>query len=177
MNKNKRLSGKNIYTNKRNQTIYYDQMTKKGYLIPQQKEKTCYIFQHRLILIFLITIVCSEYLNTWQQILLVGAGLCTIAEILFRATFLSSLRRVTTVDKSTKKSLLETIIYQNDKKKAILKCVLYCAFSILIILNAYLQKATVLIYTLSFFISLNSVYYAVVHFIGFHKIMNINKQK
>lgn len=177
MNKSKKLSGKNIYTNKKNQTIYYDKITKKGYLIPQQKENTYYIFQHRFILVFLFTIICSEYLKTWQQSVFVGAGLCIIAETIFRATFLASLRKVTTVDTSNRKSLLETIIFQNNIKKAILKCVLYFAFAILIILNAYQQKATIPVYTLSYFISLYSAYYAVIHSIGIQKMVKRNKQK
>lgn len=125
----------------------------------------------------MFTIICSEYLKTWQQSLLVGAGLCIFAEILFRITFLASLRKVTTVDTSTRKSLLETIIFQNDIKKAILKCILYFAFSILIILNAYLQDGTIPVYTLSFFISLFSAYYAVIHSVGIQKMVKRNKQK
>ena len=37
-----RLSGRNIYTDKRKRTIYYDFVTKQGYLIEKKNENSDY---------------------------------------------------------------------------------------------------------------------------------------
>ena len=43
-----RLSGRNVYTDKRKRTIYYDRLTKQGYLIHKQNENRMLFFQNRL---------------------------------------------------------------------------------------------------------------------------------
>lgn len=48
-----RLSGRNIYTDKKNRTIYYDGLTKQGYLIEKKDENKIVFFKNRIVIILL----------------------------------------------------------------------------------------------------------------------------
>ena len=52
-----RLSGRNIYTDKQGRTIYYDWVTKQGYLIEKKSEKAALFYKNRFAVILMAAIL------------------------------------------------------------------------------------------------------------------------
>ena len=52
-----RLSGRNIYTDKRKRTIYYDFVTKQGYLIEKKNENSALFYKNRFVVILFAAIL------------------------------------------------------------------------------------------------------------------------
>ena len=57
------ISGRNIYLDRNGQTVYYDWLTKKGYLIDKKDEGKFYVYKNRLDLAFAVLIV----VNAWMM--------------------------------------------------------------------------------------------------------------
>ena len=84
------LTGKNLYHIK-NQTIYYDTLTKKGYIITNANVKDFTSWQMRLPLI--IIVVCVLILLQVNPLIALAIGIIiyAIVEYLFRKSFLGNL--------------------------------------------------------------------------------------
>lgn len=54
-----RLSGQNIYTDKKNRTIYYDFISKQGYIVDKKHENQALFFKNRFAVIFFAAILCA----------------------------------------------------------------------------------------------------------------------
>ena len=61
---NTQLSGRNIYSDKKKRVIYYDSLTKQGYLIEKKNEGRILFFQNRLVIILFIAILCVRALSS-----------------------------------------------------------------------------------------------------------------
>ena len=93
-----RLSGRNIYTDKKNRTIYYAGLTKQGYLIEKKDENKIVFFKNRIVIILFAAILCAGTFLTWPQAALAGVLLFALVEIYYRASFFKKLQPVTDVD-------------------------------------------------------------------------------
>ena len=84
------LTGKNLYHIK-NQTIYYDSLTKKGYIVTNSNVKDFTSWQMRLPLI--IIVVCVLILLKVNPLIALAIGIViyAVAEYLFRKQFLANL--------------------------------------------------------------------------------------
>ena len=78
---NTQLSGRNIYTDKKKRVIYYDTLTKQGYLIDKKNEGAIMFYQHRVVIILVAAILCAGTLLTWQQATPAGAALFAVVEL------------------------------------------------------------------------------------------------
>ena len=56
---NTQLSGRNIYTDKKKRVIYYDWLTKQGYLVEKKYEGPVMFYQNRIVIILFIAILCT----------------------------------------------------------------------------------------------------------------------
>ena len=56
---NTSLSGRNIYTDKKKRVIYYDSLTKQGYLVDKKSEGPIMFYQNRLVIILFAAILCA----------------------------------------------------------------------------------------------------------------------
>ena len=52
-----RLSGRNIYTDKKGRVIFYDMLTKKGYLVDKSSENAAVFFKNRFVVILFAAIL------------------------------------------------------------------------------------------------------------------------
>ena len=52
-----RLSGRNIYTDKQNRTIYYDWVTKKGYLVGSKDAQAATFYKNRFAVILIAVMI------------------------------------------------------------------------------------------------------------------------
>ncbi len=172
-----RLSGRNIYTDKRKRTIYYDWVTKKGYLIEKKNENSALFFKNRFVVILFAAILFGATFLTWQQAVIAGAVMLALAEVTFRISFLKKLEPVTDVDFEKRISALEYIVTEKEEGRVIALAVLYLAFAVLVILNAIQQKYAVGLMVFSGCLALVGVYFSVLHVIALVKIRKNPKKK
>ena len=52
-----RLSGRNIYTDKKGRVIFYDMLTKRGYLVGKQNENSALFYKNRFVVILFAAIL------------------------------------------------------------------------------------------------------------------------
>ena len=112
------ISGRNIYLDRHGQTVYYDWLTKNGYLIDKKVEGKFYVYKNRLVLVLIIIILFSEYFPSWVHAVIAGIAIYLMAELLFRFRFLPSLRQTSKFNRENRQTLLRTIIDSKDTKKS-----------------------------------------------------------
>ena len=93
-----RLSGRNIYTDKKGRVIFYDMITKKGYLVDKKHENSALFFKNRFVVLLFAAILFGATFLTWLQAAVAWAVMMAIAEFAFRRGFLKKLEVVNDVD-------------------------------------------------------------------------------
>ena len=93
-----RLSGRNIYTDKKGRVIFYDMITKKGYLVDKKSENSAVFFKNRFVVILFAAILFGATFLTVLQAVIAWAVMMALAEFAFRMVFLKKLEPVTDVD-------------------------------------------------------------------------------
>ena len=165
-----RLSGRNIYTDKQNRTIFYDGITKRGYLIEQADENKIVFFQNRLVIILFAAILAAGTILTWQQATVGGVIVFVLVEGYYRFRFFKNLTRVEGVDFGRRVSPVESIVNNKEREKVMILALLYCAFAVLILVNAYLEKYSLALSLLSVGLSIVGAYFCILHVIALTKM-------
>ena len=165
-----RLSGRNIYTDKKGRTIYYDFVTRQGYLIEKKSENSAQFYKNRLVVILFAAILFAGTFLTWIQAIIAWAVMMAVAEVMFRRSFLKKLEKVTDVDFEKRVSALQYTVENKEKGRIILLAVLYFALAVLVVLNAYMEKYSMGLMILSGGIALIGVYFGTLHLIAFIKM-------
>lgn len=168
---NTALAGRNIYTDKKDRTIFYHFFSKKGYIIPEEDTAKFYVYKNRFAVIIISMVIFSDYFSNWFILLPCGIALWLVMELYFYYSFFNKLRVSSSQATLQKKSLLHTIIQSKQKGKTILKTILFFALSVLIVINSYLQDASITTYIITAIISLGSAYYGFMHLYGFFKMI------
>ena len=75
-----RLSGRNIYTDKKGRVIFYDMITKKGYLVDKKHENSALFFKNRFVVLLFAAILFGATFLTWLQAAVAWAVMMAIAE-------------------------------------------------------------------------------------------------
>ncbi len=169
-----RLSGRNIYTDKKKRTIYYDFVTKQGYLIEKKNENSAVFYKNRFVVILFAAILCGATFLTVRQAIVAGVVMLVLAEIFFRRSFLKKLEPVTDVDFEKRVSALEYIVTKKEKGRVIALAVLYLVFAVLIVLNAYQEKYGTGLVIFSGCLAVVGVYFSALHFIA---LVKMNKKR
>lgn len=164
------ITGRNIYLDNHGQTVFYDVLTKKGYIIDNKVESKFYLLKNRFFLIAIAIILLGEYFSNWIQAVIAGAAICILAELYFRFMFLKSLRETTKFDRGKRQTMLKATIESNEPRKVLLRAVLYCAFAILIVANALMMKADIAIIVISILLCVAASYCAVINVIALIKM-------
>lgn len=163
---NTQLSGRNIYTDKKKRVIYYDWLTKQGYLVEKEFEGPVLFYQNRVVIILFIAILCAGTFLTWQQATLAGIALLALVEIYYRRKLFRSLEVVTDVDFGRRLTPLQSIVARKSKEKVIALIVLWAAFAILFPLNAYMEQYSLPLMIFSVGLSIVGIYFCVLHIIA-----------
>ncbi|MFR9147453.1 MAG: hypothetical protein ACLVJ4_12575 [Mediterraneibacter sp.] len=164
-----RLSGRNIYTDKKGRTIYYDFVTRQGYLVDKKNENSAQFYKNRLVVILFAAILFAGTFLTWIQAVVAWAVMMAVAEVMFRRSFLKKLEKVTDVDFEKRVSALQYTMENKETGRIILLAVLYLALAVLVVLNAYMEKYSLELLILSGGIALVGVYFSVLHFVALIK--------
>ena len=163
---NTQLSGRNIYTDKKKRVIYYDWLTKQGYLVEKKFEGPVLFYQNRVVIILFIAILCAGTFLTWQQATLAGIALLAVVEIYYRRKLFRSLEVVSDVDFGRRLTPLQSIVERKTKEKVIALIVLWAAFAILFPLNAYMEQYSLPLMIFSVGLSIVGIYFCVLHIIA-----------
>lgn len=165
-----RLSGRNIYTDKSGRAIYYDMITKKGYLVDKKRENAAQFFKNRFVILLFAAILFGGTFMTWLQAAIAWAVMVVIAEISFRFGFLKKLEVVTDINFEHRVSALQYIVENKGKGKIVALIVLYLLLAVLVMLNAYTEKYSIGLFVFSGGIAVVGIYFAVLHIIALTKI-------
>lgn len=164
------ITGRNIYLDNHGQTVFYDVLTKKGYIIDSKVESKFYLLKNRFFLVAIVIILFGEYFSSWVQATITGIAICIFTELYFRFKFLRGLRETKKFDRGKRQTMLLATIESNEPRKALLRVVLYCAFAILIVVNALMIKADLVIMTVSILLCIVASYCAVINVIALIKM-------
>lgn len=165
-----RLSGHNVYMDKKKRTIYYDRLTRQGYLLHKEHENRMQFFKNRFVIILFAAILCAGTFLTWIQATLAGVITAVIVELYFRLSYLKKLEVVTDVDFERRISPLDYIVKNKSRGRAQALCVLYLLFAVLVVLNAYMEQYNLGLMIASGVLSLGGLYYAILHAIALSKM-------
>lgn len=82
-----RLSGRNIYTDKKGRVIFYDMITKKGYLVDKKHENSALFFKNRFVVLLFAAILFGATFLTWLQAAVAWAVMWRLRNLLFGGDF------------------------------------------------------------------------------------------
>ena len=165
-----RLSGRNIYTDKKGRIIYYDMITKKGYLVGKQNENSAVFFKNRFAIILFAAILLGGTLLSGVQAVIAWAVMMALAEFTFRMSFLKKLEPVKDVDFEKRVSALRYIVENKNKSKVVALAILYLLLAVLVVANAYVEKYSLGLCVFSGCISLVGLYFAALHIMALTKM-------
>lgn len=165
-----RLSGRNIYTDKKGRVIFYDMITKKGYLVDKKSENSALFFKNRFVVLLFAAILFGATFLTWLQAAIAFAVMVAIAEFAFRRGFLKKLQVVDDVDFERRVSALQYIIENKEKGRVIALAILYFILAILVVLNAYVEKYSLGLCIFSGCIAVVGLYFGILHVVALTKM-------
>lgn len=172
-----RLSGRNIYTDKQNRTIYYDRVTRKGYLIGGKHVQAAAFYKNRFVIAVIAAILLAATILTPIQSVIAGAVMLVLAELAFRLSFLKKLEPVENIDFEKRVSALQYIVEEKGKGRVLSLAVLYLVAAALVVLNALDQQYDTPAMILSGCVALIGIYFSVLHFVGLAKISQNESRK
>ena len=138
------ISGFSIYQDTHGRDVYYDFITRNGYLILESNANQFNLYQKRLIIpliVFALLLnyrIGSFYINIYLAALaalIVLVGL----EFLFRFRFLRSLKVVPNFQPEKRSGYIEQLSNSAEKSDLIIRSLLYIALSILVLVFGYLS--------------------------------------
>lgn len=163
---NTQLSGRNIYTDKKKRVIYYDSLTKQGYLIGKKDEGKIFFFQNRLVIILFAAILCAGTFLDWKQATLAGVALFAIVEVYYRAVLFKKFEVATDVDFGRRLTPLQAIVAKKSREKVLALIALWAVFSILVLVNAYMEQYSLGLMVLSAGLAIMGLYFCVLHIVA-----------
>ena len=170
-----RLSGRNIYTDKKGRVIFYDMLTKKGYLVDKSSENAAVFFKNRFVVILFAAILFGATFLSVLQAVIAWAVMMALSEFAFRMSFLKKLEPVTDVDFERRVSALQYIVENKERGRIIVLIILYFLFSVLVLLNAYTENYSVKLWVFSGCLAVVGVYFGVLHIVALIKMKNKKK--
>ena len=170
-----RLSGRNIYTDKKGRVIFYDMLTKKGYLVDKSSENAAVFFKNRFVVILFAAILFGATFLSVLQAVIAWAVMMALSEFAFRMSFLKKLEPVTDVDFERRVSALQYIVENKERGRIIVLIILYFLFSVLVLLNAYTENYSAKLWVFSGCLAVVGVYFGVLHIVALIKMKNKKK--
>lgn len=165
-----RLSGRNIYTDKKGRVIFYDMITKKGFLVDKKNENSALFFKNRFVVLLFAAILLGATLLTWIQAIIAWAVMTALAEFVFRKSFLKRLEPVNDIDFERRVSALQYIVENKDKGRVVVLAILYLVFAVLILLNAYTEQYGIGLWIFSGCLAVVGGYFGILHIIALTKM-------
>ena len=140
-----RVTGFNIYKDKRNRDIYYDVFTKEGYVITPEFVNKMNFYQKRLIIPIVIFALTYTVDLLGFKFGVIGASVFAIIafvalEYLFRFRFLKSMIILPNFVPNKKENYFHQLAASTNLSSLVLKGVLYLALGVLLILFGFQEQ-------------------------------------
>ena len=165
-NEKLKLGGMHIYIDTHGRAVYYDVLTKIGYVLDDY-ENTYRPYSMRFVIgIFAAVLIKMFEAPLWLCVVL-GFVAYAFMEVKFRL-FLKKLPQLLDF-KPEKRAGIITTAANEETKKIVLKLILYIALAVLIIINAYDQKYEGIILAANWLICLFGIYFAVIQVLALIK--------
>ena len=154
---NNHIRGINMYVDERNRDIYYDIFTKNGYIIDEKRAKKFNMFKNRFILVFMGAVLAVNFVLDIKLTIIFSLLVIAALEYSFRFKFLPHCTMIPKFKKGNR------AVFDNheDKPKEILRIVLYIAFAVLIVMNAYISEFDTFMLALSYLASVLAMFAAI----------------
>ena len=168
------VSGFSIYQDKHGRDVYYDFITKNGYLILESNVTKFNFYQKRLIIPLIAFALLLNYRIGNFHINLLTAGIVALIilagfEFFFRFRFLRSLTTIPNFVPQRKISYFDQINEKNEKNVLLIKALLYILFGVLLAIYTYQQKMDTFETILMLIISLVIAIYGIIYLVALAK--------
>lgn len=141
------LTGKNIYLDRKGQYIYFNKKSNIGYRIPIDQINKYRFLQTRYILALVVYIILSDFFGMPQFLgIFAGIALLAYTSYDYYKKFLPNLTQFHNFVPDPKQGEI-ALLTNEDTPRLYLKVFLYAIFGILLILNAFVSEASLLIFT------------------------------
>lgn len=160
------LRGMNIYVDKKGRTVYYDHLTKNGYIIPPNKFNSYTNYSIRLVISVLIGYLAALFLNNnyWGG-LLVGISTYIAYTFVFRRKFLKDLSIIPNFKRPQKAGYIERNVIEMNKKRVISIIAVSAFLMVAIAANAIISGFDIVMIILNIGLSVVALGFMIVHII------------
>lgn len=159
-NNNQKAIGFNMYNDDRGRTIYYDRISKKGYLLGKKDESKYLFYSSRPITGFIVGYLAFYLTNNWAVSIFTGIVTYLVLLFFFRFMFLKDLTEIKNFSPSKKQPLLERMSDRFDTNRIIVMIILAVLLSIGSAVNAYVSKYEGLILYLNYLLAIGAFAFA-----------------
>ena len=160
------LKGFNIYQDKKGRTVYYDWISKNGYIIPESKYNSYTNYSIRLVISVLVGYLSALFLdNNYLAGTLIGLSTYIAYTIVFHKRFLSTLSIIPNFKRPYRENYIDRNIKEMTKKRALSIVFVSLFLLVAIIANLLVNGYDIFILVLSIGLSLVAVGFMVVHII------------
>lgn len=160
------LKGFNIYQDKKGRTVYYDWISKNGYIIPESKYNSYTNYSIRLVISVLVGYLSALFLdNNYLAGTLIGLSTYIAYTFVFHKRFLSTLSIIPNFKRPYRENYIDRNIKEMTKKRALSIVFVSLFLLVAIIANLLVNSYDIFILVLSIGLSLVAVGFMVVHII------------
>lgn len=168
------VSGFSVYQDKHGRDVYYDFITKNGYLILESNAGQFSLYQKRFIIPLIVFALLLNYrIGSFYFDIYIAALAAIIVlvglEFLFRFRFLRSLTVIPNFRPERKTSYLEQINKTNEKNVLLIKALLYLLFGVLLAVYAFMKEITELELIIMLIISVVICIYGIIYLVALAK--------
>lgn len=173
-NQTTNLRGMNIYKDSYGRTVYYDQLTKSGYLITPKDSNLYVLYSKRFIIpIFLFVLIYESTIGGrtlgFSESILVCLAAMMMMEVLFRFHYLKNLTVIPNFKPTAKEDFITRMTKDAAKGMLAMKAGLYIALSALLVLLAYSENYDGALFIICLILAAVVALIAVIYLIGFTK--------
>ena len=168
------VRGLNIYKDSYGRSVFYDRLTKCGYLITPKDANLYVLYSKRFIIPIFIFVMIFEstiagrVLGLSESIFVCLAAVMMM-EVLFRFHYLKGLTAIPNFIPTVKEDFMTRMTKDMPKGMLIFKAILYFALSVLLILLAYSENYGTELFTLCVIVSFVGVIIGIVYLISYFK--------
>ena len=135
----KKLRGINIYLDELDRNVYVDPIGKEAYLIQESNFQMYNFYSNRFILVIGAVVLFASFFGSFYLSVAITVLLFGLLEFFFRRRFLPTLIKLDNFKPDRKLSYEDQETMNNDKKKTILKVIMFILLGVLLGINAYME--------------------------------------
>jgi branched-subunit amino acid transport protein AzlD len=167
-----KVLGFNLYKDENDRTIYYDNISKKAYLLTSKEEKKFFLFSSRPIIGFIVAYIIYYLIKEYIIAIFAGVMVYLVLLFFFRKMFLADLSVINGFVPNKCDSLVKRLGESFSKGRIISIIVVSFVLAILSIYNANYSNYEGLVKYLNYVLSLGSTIFGILYI-----FVLINKDK